>query len=161
MLAFCPLSEIVIVATAYLEDPSPDLTGAQGVNLTPDAIVRVRFSPERNVIPRLLSRTEHVQAAILVRQLRGELSDQPETTLITGGVGENVSGVLVPSWDADDRVKFASNFGWGIGRYITDLGTLGGRTRSTTRSGTSSVRWECPRATLATSACCGPPSPPR
>jgi hypothetical protein len=57
------------------------------VNRTPDAIVRVRFSPERSVIPRLLSRTEHVQAAILVRQLRGELIDQPETTLSTGGVG--------------------------------------------------------------------------
>jgi hypothetical protein len=110
-----------------LENPSPDLTGAQGVNRTPDAIVRVRFSPERDVIPRLLSRTEHVQAAILVRQLRGELIDQPETTLSTGGVGGNVSGVLVPRWDADDRFKFASNFGWGIGRYITDLGTLGGQ----------------------------------
>ena len=110
-----------------LENPSPDLTGAQGVNLTPDAIVRIRWSPEQSVVPRLLSRTEHVQAALLVRQLRGELSDQPETTLSTGGVGGNVSGVLVPKWDADDRVKFASNFGWGIGRYITDLGTLGGQ----------------------------------
>jgi hypothetical protein len=41
--------------------------------------------------------------------------------------GGNVSGVLVPRWDADDRFKFASNFAWGIGRYITDLGTLGGQ----------------------------------
>ena len=39
----------------------------------------------------------------------------------------NVSGELVPSWDRDDRVKFASNNGWGIGKYITDLGTLGGQ----------------------------------
>ncbi len=110
-----------------LEDPSPDLTGAQGVNLTPDAIVRLRWEPERSLVPHLLSRTAHVQAALLVRQLRGEPIDQPETTLSTGGVGGNISGVLVPRWDSDDRLKFASNFGWGIGRYITDLGTLGGQ----------------------------------
>ena len=33
----------------------------------------------------------------------------------------------MPRWDADDRVKFAVNAGWGIGKYITDLGTLGGQ----------------------------------
>ncbi len=68
-----------------------------------------------------------MQAAILVRTLRGEVTDQPDTTLSTGGFGANISGVLVPRWDPDDRFKFAVNSGWGIGRYITDLGTLGGQ----------------------------------
>lgn len=49
------------------------------------------------------------------------------TTVSTGAVGANVSGVLSAWWDRDDRVKFATNFGWGIGKYITDLGTLGGQ----------------------------------
>jgi hypothetical protein len=62
-----------------------------------------------------------------VRTLRGEVNEQPELTLATGGFGGNVSGVLVPRWDPDDRVKFAVNAGWGIGKYITDLGTLGGQ----------------------------------
>jgi hypothetical protein len=111
-----------------LENPAPDLSGAQGVNFTPDFIARLRWDPEYAKGAALrLTRTAHVQAAILVRQLRGELTDQPAATLSTGGFGVNVSGVLVPRWDADDRVKFASNAGWGIGRYITDLGTLGGQ----------------------------------
>ena len=33
----------------------------------------------------------------------------------------------MPRWDRDDRIKFATNNGWGIGKYITDLGTLGGQ----------------------------------
>ena len=120
-----PLRPTLGLAVA-LEDPAPDLTGAQGVNLTPDFIARLRWDPQRPV-DRPLSRTAHVQAAILVRALRGELSDQPEVTLSTGGFGVNVSGVSIPRWDADDRIKFATNFGWGIGKYITDLGTLGGQ----------------------------------
>ena len=110
-----------------LEDPAPDLTGAQGVNLTPDFITRLRWEPPESLGKRLLARPAHVQAAILVRTLRGEPLDQPEVTLTTGGFGVNVSGVSIPRWDTDDRVKFAANFGWGIGKYITDLGTLGGQ----------------------------------
>ncbi len=111
-----------------LENPAPDLTGAQGVNLIPDFIARLRWEPDiSHQEHRLLSKTEHVQAAILVRTLRGELQDRPDVTPSTSGFGVNVSGVLVPRWDADDRIKFASNAGWGIGRYITDLGTLGGQ----------------------------------
>ena len=55
------------------------------------------------------------------------MTDQPQLTLSTGGFGVNVSGELVPRWDRDDRIKFATNNGWGIGKYITDLGTLGGQ----------------------------------
>ena len=46
---------------------------------------------------------------------------------MTGGIGGNISGVLVPRWDADDRIKFAVNAGSGIGRYIADLSSLGGQ----------------------------------
>lgn len=111
-----------------LENPAPDLSDAQGVNLSPDFIARVRWDPQQaKDVALRLTRTAHVQAAILVRTLRGEPLDRPDVTLSTGGLGFNVSGVLVPKWDADDRIKFASNAGWGIGRYITDLGTLGGQ----------------------------------
>ena len=121
------LNDRLMLALA-LENPAPDLTGAQGVNLTPDFIARLRWQPkEEHGIRRLLGRSAHVQAAILVRTLRGEVTDQPDLTLSTGGFGGNVSGVFVPRWDADDRVKFAVNGGWGIGKYITDLGTLGGQ----------------------------------
>jgi hypothetical protein len=111
-----------------LENPAPGLTGAQGVNLAPDFIARVRWDPPQSRhVHGLFGTTAHVQGAILVRQLRGEVTTQPELTLSTGGFGVNVSGVLVPRWDADDRIKFALNGGWGIGKYITELGTLGGQ----------------------------------
>jgi hypothetical protein len=122
-----PLREHLQLALA-LENPAPDLTGASGVNLTPDFIARLRWEPTSAISgPLRLSRTQHVQAAIIGRQLRGEVTDQPQLTLSTGGFGVNVSGEFVPRWDRDDRVKFATNNGWGIGKYITDLGTLGGQ----------------------------------
>jgi hypothetical protein len=96
------------------------------VNLTPDFIARVRWEPKRG--PRgLLGSAQHIQAAILARQLRGDVTTQPDVTLSTGGFGVNVSGVLVPRWARGDFIKFSSNNGWGIGRYITDLDTLGGQ----------------------------------
>jgi hypothetical protein len=111
-----------------LENPAPDLTGASGVNLTPDFIARVRWEPKAAPTGLLrLSSAQHVQASIIGRQLRGELTDQPQLTLSTGGFGINVSGELVPRWKRDDRIKFATNNGWGIGKYIADLGTLGGQ----------------------------------
>ena len=114
-----------LVGALALENPAPDLTGAQGVSLTPDFIARVRWQPGAEA--RRLLGAEHIQAAVLVRTLRGELSDQPDTTFTTGGFGINVSGVFAPPWSRTDRVKFATNNGWGIGRYITDLGSLGGQ----------------------------------
>ena len=122
-----PLREQLQLALA-LENPAPDLTGATAVNLTPDLIARLRWHPRSAMSgPLHLSATQHVQAAIIGRQLRGEATDQPQLTLATGGFGVNVSGELVPGWDRDDRIKFATNNGWGIGKYITDLGTLGGQ----------------------------------
>jgi hypothetical protein len=122
-----PLREQLQLALA-LENPAPDLTGATAVNLTPDLIARLRWQPRSAMSgPLRLSATQHVQAAIIGRQLRGEVTDQPQLTLATGGFGVNVSGELVPQWDRDDRIKFATNNGWGIGKYITDLGTLGGQ----------------------------------
>ena len=122
-----PLREHLQLALA-LENPAPDLTGATAVNLTPDFIARLRWQPRSAMSgPLRLSATQHVQAAIIGRQLRGEATDQPQLTFTTGGFGVNVSGELVPQWDRDDRIKFATNNGWGIGKYITDLGTLGGQ----------------------------------
>ena len=93
-----------------LENPAPDLTGAQGLNYTPDFVARLRWEPGRKQEVRA-SKT-HVQAALLLRQLRGEVpgqSDEAGVALITGGIGGNVTGVLVPRWDADDRIKLPSS----------------------------------------------------
>jgi hypothetical protein len=108
-----------------VENPAPDLTGAEGLNFTPDFISRLKFQPGQK--RGLALHTDHIQASLLVRQLRGEVPGQSGDALATTGVGGNVSGVLVPRWDADDRIKFAVNAGFGIGRYIADLSSLGGQ----------------------------------
>ena len=108
-----------------VENPAPDLTGAEGLNYTPDFIARLKFQPDRK--RGLALYTDHIQASLLVRQLRGEVPGQSGDALATVGIGGNISGVLVPRWDADDRIKFAVNAGSGIGRYIADLSSLGGQ----------------------------------
>ena len=108
-----------------VENPAPDLTGAEGVNFTPDFIARLKFHPSQK--RELALYTDHIQASLLVRQLRGEVPGESVDALATTGIGGNISGVLVPRWDADDRIKFAVNAGSGIGRYIADLSSLGGQ----------------------------------
>lgn len=109
-----------------LENPAPDLTGAQGVNLVPDLVGRIRWqlagSADRPVAERA-----HVHVAFLARSLRAAQVGSPDDRYSAGGFGINVSGVVVPAWDRDNRIRFGSNNGWGIGRYIKDLEALGGQ----------------------------------
>jgi hypothetical protein len=112
-----------------LENPSPDITGASGVNQAPDVIARLRFNANEGKEARglLLRGAGHTQAALLLRQIRGEPNDQPNQILSTQGIGVHVSGRVQAPWRQQDYVKFATAAGKGIGRYITDLGTLGGQ----------------------------------
>jgi hypothetical protein len=115
---------------ASLENPAPDVTNASGVNLVPDLVLRLRWSGGQEVAGLLpvLRRLEHVQASVLVRQIRAEPTDRPTETLAGGGVGVGVSGVLRSRWRPEtDDIKFSAYAGKGIGRYITDLGTAGGQ----------------------------------
>lgn len=127
------LSERVNLALA-LEDPAPDLSDASGVNLIPDFTARLRWQ-FGDATAHATGDAPHLHVAVLARGLRGELVDvgvgtdpgQPNPTLATGGFGVNVSGVVVPPWYGADRIRFGTNDGWGIGRYIKDLEALGGQ----------------------------------
>jgi hypothetical protein len=131
-----PFGERLSLAIAG-ENPAPDISAAdgspvQGVNQVPDAVVRLRWSPGEKTLVRagqggtLLRGGGHVQLAFLVRQIRGEY--EPNATLSTQGTGYHLSGRLRSPWHGDrDRILFATAGGWGIGRYITDLGSLGGQ----------------------------------
>ena len=113
------------------ENPDPSITGAAGVNQVPDLVARVRWEPRRSVKAGLgfLRGGSHVQAALLLRQIRGASSDRPNDPVGASGYGFNVSGRLSVPFSADKRdyVTFALNGGLGIGRYISDLRTLGGQ----------------------------------
>jgi hypothetical protein len=93
--------------------------------IAPDFVARLKWQPDRK--RELVVHAAHIQASLLVRQLRGEVPGQSAGALNTGGIGGNVSGVLVPRWYAADRIKFAVNAGSGVGRYIADLSALGGQ----------------------------------
>ena len=70
----------------------------------------------------------HVHLALLLRQIRGAPYDQPNVILSTRGAGLGLSGRLSAPWgDHRTQVTFSTYAGKGIGRYITDLGTLGGQ----------------------------------
>lgn len=112
-----PIGERLRVALA-LEDPNPDLTGATGVNQVPDFVGRVRWQPRLG---------GHVQVAALARQLRGQPTGSEEI-FTAGAYGMNVSGRLpFPFWHDRDQLLFQGNGGRGIGRYISDLRSLGGQ----------------------------------
>ena len=101
-----------------LEDPDPDLTGATGVNQVPDMVARVRWEPRQG---------GHVQVSGLFRQLRGEPAGTTDVAA-AGGYGTSVSGRLpFALWSKRDQVLFQVNGGTGIGRYISDLRSLGGQ----------------------------------
>jgi hypothetical protein len=119
------------LATA-LENPAPDITNARGVSQVPDLVVRARWRPAEGAKGLLggnvFRQDAHVNLAFLFRQIRGEPLDQPNTTLSTSGFGAGLSGRLTAPWQADKgQVTFSAYAGSGIGRYITDLGSLGGQ----------------------------------
>jgi hypothetical protein len=126
-----PLGVRFSVAAA-IENPAPDITNAKGVSQVPDIVVRARWRPaEGHKGPlgmNVFRKDAHVNFALLFRQIRGEPLDQPNTTLSTTGFGAGLSGRLTAPWEADEgQIMFSAYAGSGIGRYITDLGTLGGQ----------------------------------
>jgi hypothetical protein len=95
-------------------------------------VVRLRWEPELTSFGfGFLGEGSHIQTALLLRQLRGEVetsTGEPRETLSTTGYGINLSGVLPAPWAPDrDRFRWAWNAGEGIGRYITDLRAVGGQ----------------------------------
>jgi hypothetical protein len=115
--SFAPVERLRLAIA--LEDPRPDITGAQGVNQMPDFIVRGRWEPKRG---------GHVQAAGLFRQIRGAPTDRPNDVIGGPGWGATISGRLPsPIWSKRDSVMFQHNKGEGIGRYISDLSAAGGQ----------------------------------
>ena len=113
-----PAREHVRVAIA-LENPSVEITGLIAANQRPDLVARVRWQAEDE---------QHLQTAVLFRQLRGFPSTAPSMIVGTNGWGVNASGRWPsPVWHDDDRIFFQVNHGDGIGGYITDLASAAGQ----------------------------------
>jgi len=105
-----------------IEDPNASITGGVGISRFPDTIVVVRKERDWG----------HLQLGAIVRNIVGipvdesgvELRGQEDSTF---GWGATFSGNLaMRKWDRRDNFKFQINAGDGLGRYINDLGTVGG-----------------------------------
>jgi uncharacterized coiled-coil protein SlyX len=113
-----PATKRLRVALA-LEDPDVEITGATAANQLPDFVARLRWESERGT---------HVQAGVVVREIRGFLSDTPADIVGAQGWGVSASGRLPSPFGSDsDRVLFQVTRGAGIGHYVTDLNSLGGQ----------------------------------
>jgi len=102
-----------------VEYPTASITGGQAVNQVPDLVGR---------LVRQLPRGGHLQAAVVLRQVRGEIEDRPNVVESAFAWGLSASGVVsVPRWNEQDRLIFQVNAGKGIARYINDLNSAGGQ----------------------------------
>jgi hypothetical protein len=98
-----------------METPEVSITGGSGVNLMPDLVGRVFKG---------FGETGHVQVAGLLRQVRGEAT--PGDVRSDWGWGLSASGVFpFHIHELEDRIIFQVNGGYGIARYVNDLGSLG------------------------------------
>jgi hypothetical protein len=102
---------------AALETPEVSLTGGQGVNVVPDLVGRTIWS---------FRETGHLQAAVVLREIRGE-PDPPATGVHSAFAwGASLSGVVpFHYFKLNDRFIFQLNIGKGNARYINDLNSLG------------------------------------
>lgn len=104
---------------AALETPEVSITGGQGVNVAPDTVGRVYWS---------FKEIGHLQAAIVLRQIRGEPDPPFEGSEKENAWGASLSGVVpFRYFNLIDRFIFQLNAGRGIARYVNDLQSLGGQ----------------------------------
>ena len=103
---------------ASAETPLVSITGGAGVNVIPDLVGRARkeFGEKR-----------HLQAAVVLRQIRGEAVSPVVAKESVLGIGGSLSGVAIPWFAKSDRFVFQVNGGVGTARYINDLNSLGGQ----------------------------------
>ena len=105
-----------------MEDPSPSITGGTGVSRFPDTIATISRARDWG----------HLQLGVIARNIVGipvdeqgnEITDESVSVF---GWGLTFSGkIAVKKWGPRDNFMFQLNVGDGLGRYINDLGTVGG-----------------------------------
>jgi hypothetical protein len=101
-----------------LENPVADISGGDGKGKFGDVVTRVTKPREWG----------HLQAALLLRNIAGAPTDDPGNVSSAFGWGLSLSGHnRFKKWSQKDNFKYQFNVGRGIGRYINDLGSVGGQ----------------------------------
>ena len=101
-----------------LENPVVDITGGDGKGKFGDVVTRVTKPREWG----------HLQVALLLRNIAGSPTEDPANVSSVFGWGISLSGHnRFKKWSQKDNFKYQFNVGRGIGRYINDLGSVGGQ----------------------------------
>jgi len=105
-----------------LEDPAPQIAGGTSVSQIPDFVASIR-----RTLP-LLDNSWSVKSSFLLRTLRARWEVDPDEKQEEAGWAVSVSaGRPFQRWDPRDRIAFQLSYGEGYGRYVGDLGTIGGQ----------------------------------
>jgi hypothetical protein len=102
-----------------LEDPNPQITGGKGISQVPDFVASAR---------RTWFKRWHVKTAVLYRNISGicDCLDNPDGSVTGWGVTVSAkTGIRL--WDERDNLQVQFNVGTGLGRYVNDLGSIGGQ----------------------------------
>ena len=102
-----------------LEDPDPDVEDGKSKSQWPDAV----FSLDQSWVG-----IGQTKTSLLLRQIDAVSTSNPKIDQSAFGWGLSISSYFrVPYWNNNDRVMLQLNYGDGLGRYVSDLGTVGGQ----------------------------------
>jgi len=96
---------------ASAEDPSPEITGAEGVSLVPDLLVKTYLDFDYF----------HARIGLIMRQIIGENEAHPNDTVRVAGYGITAGGNLPSPWAEKDNFVFQVTYGQAIGHYTTHM----------------------------------------
>ncbi len=126
-LRFFPTIRDFLNFTLSLEDPSPDVSGGTGISELPDVVIGIDnfnfgFLQRMNARPGWGARL-----ALIHRQIKAREGNSG-SKVSTSGWGVTASGhIPAPFWADNDKLLWQLTYGDGIGRYVNDLGTIGGQ----------------------------------
>ncbi len=107
-----------------LEDPAPDVTGGAGVSQVPDFVASIRTAAPQI----FFSQSWSLKSSLIVRSVRARWNVDPNVKRSAIGWGLSISGTRdFDRWDPKDNLAIQINYGDGYGRYVNDLGTIGGQ----------------------------------
>ncbi len=109
-----------------LEDPSPDVSGGTGSSSGIWDLIASLDWTDTELVKGTFLQNWSMRTGLIGRQIRARgITDDTKSTL---GWGLTFSGQIpIKRWNENDKVLWQITAGEGIGRYINDLGTVGGQ----------------------------------
>ncbi len=113
--------------TLSLEDPSPDVSGGTGISQMPDVVIGIDKT-NWGLLKRINERPGWNARVALIGRIIESRNNGVGSKESTYGWGITASGSTeVPYFSEKDQFLWQLTYGDGVGRYVNDLGTIGGQ----------------------------------